>query len=89
MENQNENVVQPYGTHGKMLTYAYGEKRDKLLYIDDVPNGAKCGCFCPCCGEPLVAKNGGKKVGRQHHFAHSSGSDCKGYLTVNTYSDKI
>lgn len=45
----------------------------KSAYIDDVPNGKKCGCFCLECGGELVAKNKGKiKV---HHFAHASGND--------------
>jgi hypothetical protein len=83
MEEQKENAVQPYGTHGRMLTYAYGEKKDKLLYIDDVPNGAKCGCFCPCCKKPLNAHNGGKI--RQHHFAHQSCCDCKGYYETTLH----
>ena len=48
----------------------------KLVHVDDVPTGLKCGCRCPCCDEKLEAKNAGKK--REHHFAHASGSDCSG-----------
>lgn len=70
-----------------MLTYAYGEKKDKLLYIDDVPNGAKCGCFCPCCGEPLNAHNGNipGKGHPQHSFYHNPDSDCKGYYETTLH----
>ncbi len=44
-----------------------------LRFVDDVPNGLACGCFCPdpSCGQPLVARNGG--VIRIHHFAHKKG----------------
>ena len=59
----------------------YGVNQDNMLvHVDDVPNGLKCGCVCPSCGVPLVAKNGGSKMG--HHFAHSNGADCAtGYQT--------
>ena len=48
-------------------------KAGKNAYIDEVPNGKQCGCFCKECGGELVAKNNGKiKV---HHFAHANGND--------------
>lgn len=55
------------------LTYALNET-GQLVEIDDVPVGNKCGCFCPACKEPLIAKNQGVK--RMHHFAHQSGTEC-------------
>lgn len=57
------------------LPYALNAARE-LVHVDSVPNGNKCGCFCPKCGESLCAKNGGEK--RTHHFSHISGSDCPG-----------
>ena len=48
----------------------------KLVHVDDVPNGLKCGCHCPCCNERLEAKNAGER--KTHHFAHASGCDCSG-----------
>lgn len=49
-----------------------------MLHIDAVPNGAACGCFCPHCNSPLVAKNGVVDGVRQHHFAHANGHECAG-----------
>ncbi len=54
-------------------------KRNQLIYalkdgiamsVENVESGLKCGCICPSCGEPLVAKKGTK---RMHHFSHYSG----------------
>ena len=44
----------------------------KIVYIDEVPNGKSCGCFCAECGERLIARQGNIKI---HHFAHVSGND--------------
>ena len=48
----------------------------RTAHIDDVPNGARCGCVCPQCKQALIAKNGGQE--RAHHFAHEGGADCEG-----------
>lgn len=55
------------------LTYALNLE-GKLVHVEDVPNGNKCGCICPACKKPLQAKNSGQI--RDHHFAHQSGVDC-------------
>ena len=59
-----------------LYEYAF-DINHKLVHIDDVDNGCNCNCTCPCCGEKMIARNGGKI--REHHFAHSSGTDCVGY----------
>ncbi len=41
----------------------------RMVYVDDVPRGEKCGCVCPCCHERLVARHGDV---RRHSFAHDS-----------------
>lgn len=63
-----------------MMIYAL-DQNNKLVHIDSVPNGLKCNCHCPSCGENLSARQGKKK---QHSFAHSSQNESKcayGYQT--------
>ena len=38
-------------------------------YVGDVPRGAACGCICPACRSPLVARRGEE---REWHFAHEA-----------------
>ena len=62
-----------------MNNLIYALKDDKLTHISRVQSGLLCGCFCPSCGEELVAKKGNEKM---HHFAHRSGTECQyGYQT--------
>lgn len=49
------------------MVFAHAEDR-RIVHVDEVPNGGKCGCLCPACKSPLIAKNGGDE--RAHHFAH-------------------
>ena len=64
----------------RLYKYALNAE-NKLMFIDDVPNGLECGCVCPGCKEKLIAKNDGKI--REHHFAHTSNSECvTGYQTM-------
>ena len=57
----------------------YALKDGEITSIADVESGLKCGCVCPACGEPLVAKKGSKVM---HHFAHHAGTNCEyGYQT--------
>lgn len=39
----------------------------QLIDVDSVQSGKSCGCVCPCCKTPLVAKKGDIK---EWHFAH-------------------
>jgi hypothetical protein len=41
----------------------------KLVDVADVPRGKKCGCICPSCKTPLIARQG---VQKEWHFAHAS-----------------
>ena len=63
--------------HRQKMTYAL--KDGELIDISRVERGLKCGCVCPSCNQPLVAKKGEKMI---HHFAHSSTDECEyGYET--------
>ncbi len=54
----------------------YGLAADgKLARVADVQRGLACGCRCPACGSPLLARKGEVKVA---HFAHHANRECKG-----------
>lgn len=43
-----------------------------IRFASEVPRGSACGCFCPVCVSPLVAKQGAQL---QWHFAHQSAQE--------------
>jgi len=47
----------------------------RLVHVGDVERGLQCGCICPGCEAPLIARQGDKNI---HHFAHASGASCEG-----------
>lgn len=57
---------------GKNLIYALLD--GNIVSINDVESGMKCGCVCPACGSPLIAKKGSKVM---HHFSHHSQINCE------------
>lgn len=61
---------QKHASH--MLIYAV-DSNGFLVNVDDVRTGNECGCFCPACKEPLMAKNQGQK--RIHHLLISQGQN--------------
>lgn len=64
----------------KKLQYAI--KNNKIVSIDEVESGIKCGCICPACGNALIAKKGKIKI---HHFAHSNSEECKGSIETSIH----
>ena len=52
----------------------YALREGKLVSVDDVESGLKCGCQCPSCEAPLIARKGKHN---QHSFAHASGHGCE------------
>ena len=56
-----------------MIRLFAGLGRDGAMrFIGEVERGAACGCTCPECGSPLVAKQGNEK---DWHFAHEGGQE--------------
>lgn len=54
------------------LLVPFGLKGDKLYEPTQVDNGKACGCVCPACKNPLVAKQKAKTP----HFAHAQDENC-------------
>jgi len=59
----------------------FGEASDgRLVRASAVPAGLACGCSCPGCGAPLLARRGGRRAA---HFAHATRRACAAaYETV-------
>lgn len=58
----------------KSLNLTYGLIDGKITHISRVESGLGCGCFCPACGDRLIAKKGDIL---SHHFAHQSNEICE------------
>ena len=58
------------------LRVPFGLQDDTLVEPCQVSNGKACGCICPACKRPLIARQGAKTP----HFAHAPGEDCAGAL---------
>ena len=53
----------------------FGLRGDRMVAVADVSSGLACGCICPACRSPLVARKGAR---RRHHFAHAvSNPNCR------------
>ncbi len=55
------------------LVYAMNEN-GRVVHVREVVSGLACGCRCPACGMPLIAKKG---LELTHHFAHEAQSSCR------------
>jgi len=60
--------------HSLLQSFALN-KEGRVKSIEDVSRGRSCECYCPSCGEVVIARQG--EV-RKWHFAHESGSECEG-----------
>lgn len=61
------------------LLVPFGLKDETLYEPTQVENGKACGCVCPACKKPLVAKQNAKTP----HFAHSQDDNCaRGFETA-------
>lgn len=57
------------------IPFARRASDDRIVSIDDVPRGKDCGCVCPLCSAPLMARKGEERI---HHFAHMPGQPSCG-----------
>jgi hypothetical protein len=58
----------PFSGFGSELIY--GQRADGTqAHISEVANGLACGCICPACEQPLIARQGKKLIA---HFAHAA-----------------
>lgn len=48
------------------------DANDIIKFVGEVAGGADCGCCCPVCRSPLIAKKG---LINEWHFAHESGQE--------------
>jgi hypothetical protein len=61
------------------LRVPFGLSGSTLYEPNGVPNGKACGCICPACKRPLIARQGAATP----HFAHAPGEDCaRGFETA-------
>jgi len=60
---------------GDSIPFALSEADKRVYEPRAVPLGKNCGCVCPGCRQPVIAKHcmSGK---RAPHFAHAAGYDC-------------
>lgn len=64
------------------LKVPFGLKDGRMWGPKQVPAGRLCGCICPACLAPLIAKAAGSEE-RRPHFAHQTATDCRaGYETA-------
>ena len=76
----NHPASRPSGDGG--LKVPFGLRDGKLMRPEQVQSGMACGCLCPGCAAPLVAKAGSSQL-RRPHFAHLADADCRtGYETA-------
>lgn len=66
-----------------LVPFGYRVAEDQLVDVQQVPSGKKCGCICPSCHAPLVARHGKKIV---WHFAHDSKGELKNKLEKCSFS---
>lgn len=61
-------------------TLPFGLKDGKLVNVGQVDRGLACGCTCPACSGPLIARKGDVRI---HHFAHHGIPPCSEALAIS------
>lgn len=67
----------PSSTSDVRLSYAQGGD-GRLLHVSQVPSGLACGCACPGCGAPVVARKGDNRAAHFGHRSGAAGQTCAG-----------
>ena len=52
-----------------LIPFGLSEEDGRFLDVAEVPRGKRCGCICPSCKTPLIARHGNIN---EWHFAHAS-----------------
>ncbi len=52
-----------------LIPFGLNEEDGRFVDVFNVPRGKKCGCICPSCKTPLIARHGEVN---EWHFAHAS-----------------
>lgn len=78
-------------TDSNAIKIPYAERDGNLIHISQVDSGLACGCICPVCHTPVIARKGAK---RRHHFAHQPGAVCNAetvlhYIAKNLIYQKL
>lgn len=71
---------------GGAFKIPYGEIDGELRHISEVDRGLKCGCVCPVCRAPLVARKGSKL---QHHFGHAQHAGCSAETVLHQLAKQL
>ncbi|WP_158011862.1 hypothetical protein [Marinobacter nauticus] len=66
------------------IPFGYHIESGRYVDVRDVPSGMECGCKCPGCDLPLVARH--CQEGRVDHFAHNTRGQDKKVLEECTFS---
>ena len=66
-----------------LVPFGYSVSEEQLVDVYQVASGKRCGCECPSCHAPLIARKGKKKI---WHFAHDSKSGTQKEIGKCRYS---
>ncbi|ACQ93222.1 hypothetical protein Tola_1611 [Tolumonas auensis DSM 9187] len=66
-----------------LIPFAFHVATGRLVEVDEVPRGLKCGCICPGCQTPLVGR---ECIDRIDHFAHKTRNSYEETKTECNYS---
>jgi len=64
----------------------YAEKDGFLRHVSQVEKGLACGCVCPVCRTPVVARKGPRM---RHHFAHYPGAECNAETVLHYLAKRL